>query len=194
VKKITGIILAGGKSSRMGTDKALIEVNGKKIIQHIFEALNNVTDSVMIISNSNNADFLGVSVYTDLIEDCGPLGGIYTGLKFSETEKNIILSCDIPFVTAELLNFLIEKSEKHDVAIPEHNGKTEPLCGVYSKSCEQVFKNSLTSGNHKLHDAINLLNLNIVNIDKEKFYNNKLLANLNTLEELKKYTELNHDN
>ena len=193
-EKITGIILAGGKSTRMGTDKAHVEISRKKIISYVFEILTIVTNSIMIISNSDNGNFLNVPVYPDIIKGRGPLGGIYTGLNYSATEKNIFLSCDIPFITVDLLNFLINASNEFEITVPEHKGKIEPLCGVYSKSCSEKIKTILFSDNFKLHDAINMFNSKKMNVENESFYNSKLLANINTPEELKKYTEVANEN
>ena len=103
IKNITGVILAGGKSSRMGTDKGVLELNGKKIIEHIIYSIKPVVDEIIIISNSNNYDYLGFKVYSDIIKERGPLAGIHTALTHTTTERNLIVSCDIPFINSELL-------------------------------------------------------------------------------------------
>lgn len=156
-KNITGIVLAGGKSSRMGTDKGIIDLNGKKIIQHVLDALIPVVDDIIIIANNNHYNSFGYPVYADIITNCGPMGGIYTGLVNSPTMNNVILSCDIPFITSEMLSILIDQSKEQDyeITIPIHDGKFEPLCAVYSKKCMNRFKNLLENKILKMGNALN---------------------------------------
>ena len=100
--KYTAIILAGGKSSRMGSDKGLVLLNGKPMISYIIEILKKMQIPIIIISNNENYKQFGLPVFADIIKEKGPLGGIYTGLKNSKTESNIIVSCDVPFYQIEL--------------------------------------------------------------------------------------------
>ncbi len=130
---ITGIILAGGKSSRMGFDKGLASMNGKKMIEHVYESLIQVVDKVIIISNTSSYDYLNLPVYEDIFKNKGPVGGIYTGLFHSTTEKNLIVACDMPFVTPQLLTYLLEHTGNNQIVVPSVNDTLEPLCGYYKK-------------------------------------------------------------
>ena len=105
--RITGVILAGGKSSRMGTDKGLLELNGKPLIQYAIDTLKSIGLEIIIISNNSDYEQFGFPVYPDIIPDKGPIGGVYTALSYSSTEKNLIVSCDTPFLSKKLLNYLI---------------------------------------------------------------------------------------
>ncbi len=153
---ITGIVLAGGKSSRMGTDKGIIDLNGKRIVQHVLDALAPVVDKILIIANNNHYNNFGYPVYRDIIKDSGPLGGIYTGLVNSNTEKNIVLSCDIPFITTQMINYIVAQSGEYEITIPMHDGKQEPLCGTYSKKCASRFKKLLENKIWKMHEVLTL--------------------------------------
>lgn len=190
-KKITGIVLAGGKSSRMGSDKGMVQLHEKKFIEHILAAiLPNVNDIIIIANNKNYTD-LGYKVYEDLIKDCGPLGGIYTGLVNSQTENNIIVSCDIPFINSDLIRHIIENIGKAEIAVPVYKGNTEPLCAVYTKRTTTEIYNLIMGGELKIRNVLRHFITKEIHITKRlKFYNDKLLVNINTPEELKLQKEL----
>lgn len=187
MKEITGIILAGGKSLRMGSDKGMMLLKGKKFIEYIIEAIRPVTNRIIIIANNENYNYLGYPIYKDIIKDCGPMGGIYTGLTYSETEKNLVVSCDIPFISEELLNYIIRNGDDCEIAIPEHDGKIEPLCALYSKNCTTKFKGLIEKNKFKMKEAIDYFKVKKLPLSKEQsFYSEELFFNINTLLELEK--------
>ena len=125
---ITGIILAGGKSSRMGTDKGFVVYKNKAFVQHIIEALQPLVDEIIIVSNNPDYDVFGFKRVNDLIENAGPLAGVYTGLHYSKTENNLVISCDVPLINSETLSLLMEGIDDNtDVVQLESNGKSMPL-------------------------------------------------------------------
>jgi molybdopterin-guanine dinucleotide biosynthesis protein A len=183
IEKITGVILAGGKNSRMGSDKGLLDVGGKKIIERIIEELKQAVEEIIIISNGDKYDYLGYKIYSDIIKDCGPMGGIHTALTYSITERNLIISCDMPFVSKNILKAIIEYSDKCEIAIPEHdNGTMEPLCAIYSKSCIGKFEKLLKKGEFKLKNSLKYFIVNKINFTQKKLSGNEFL-NINTPEE-----------
>jgi len=183
--KLTGIILAGGKSSRMGTDKGMIDFKGKKLIEYAIEIISSLVDDIIIIANENSYSSLGYKVFKDSIKEIGPLGGIITALQNTNTEKNIILSCDMPFVNKGLLQYLINKSEGFDITVPIHNNRTEQLLGVYSKTCLKTFLAQAEKNNLALHQANDLMNINKVAINERcDFWTANLFDNLNNPEDL----------
>lgn len=181
--KITGIILAGGKSSRMEQDKGLMPLDKKPMIQWVIEAIKPLVDEIIIISNQEEYNQFGYPVYEDLIKDSGPLAGIYTGLTHSSTKKNVVVSCDTPFLSSELIKKLIKQSVNYEVVIPQNRNKKHPLIGVYSRSCISVFKTQLEEGERKLMDAINKVNLSVLDANS---FDEKVFSNINTQEEFKK--------
>ncbi len=187
-EKITGVILAGGKNSRMGTDKGLLMVDGKKIIERIIAALKPVVDEIIIVSNGNNYNNTGYKVYRDIIKECGPMGGIHTALSFSNTEKNLVVSCDMPFLNTETLKFIAENSNICEIAIPEHNKITEPLCAVYSSVCRNKFSQLIARGEWKLRDSLKYFNVKTI-LFENKSGIEKIFSNINTKEEYKNLTE-----
>lgn len=181
---ITGIILAGGKSSRMGTDKGVMLVAGRAMIERVIQTLSSFTNKIIIIANNNNYNTYGYPVLQDLIKDCGPMGGIYTGLEYSTTPFSIVMSCDIPFVELDTLHQLAIAEDSFDVVVPKHNGKIEPLCARYSRRCSPRLETLLNKGEFKMKDALkgfNVLELEISNCPAQQF------SNINTREELNQF-------
>ena len=129
---ITGIILAGGKSSRMGQDKGFLKLKGKTFMSYIIRALKPVVSDIIIVSNNSDYDAFKLKRVEDVMEDSGPLAGLYSGLLNSETENNIVLSCDVPLINTAVLNKLIEGFGDETEAIQiESMGKTMPLVAIY---------------------------------------------------------------
>lgn len=185
-KNITGIILAGGKSSRMGSDKGIVELNKKKFIEHILDAVLPNVNEVIIIANNDNYNYLGYKVIKDIIKDCGPLGGIYTGLMNSKTENNIVVSCDIPFISSDLIKYIIENTNNADISVPVYKGNIEPLCAVYTKRTSDQIHNLIMNKNLKIQNILKYFITKEIFITKmQKFYTEKLFVNINTPEELK---------
>ena len=177
--KVTGVILAGGKNSRMGTDKGLLRVQGKRIVERIIEAMESAVDEIIIISNGNNYDYLGYKVYRDLVKDCGPMGGIFTALSCSSNPKNFVVSCDMPFVNKELVNFIIENSDDCQIAIPLNGKMLEPLCAVYDTSCVEQFEVLLKHKEWKMQDSLAHFNVKQIPIPENTFTAN-CFENINT--------------
>ena len=192
MKNITGIILAGGKSSRMGSDKGLMSVCGKPMISHVIEQLEALQIPIIIIANNPAYSQFNYPVFEDLMKDKGPVGGIYTGLFKSSTEKNLIVSCDVPNVDSKLFEHLISFSENHVVTISEYEGKRHPLVGVYRKKALDVFKENLHKNQLKLSYICEDLFCKVLDFSKHKNLENKpYFSNINTPEEIK---NVNHEN
>ena len=104
----TGIILAGGKSIRMGSDKGFILYNDATFMSHVIAALQPFVSEIIIVSNHSEYDIFKLKRVKDKFEDAGPLAGLYSGLANSETENNLVLSCDVPLINNEILKVLVE--------------------------------------------------------------------------------------
>ena len=179
--KITGIILAGGKSSRMYKNKALLEIKGIKLIEYVYNALLPITDSVLISSNTNEFDFLNAEIVKDIYKDIGPAGGIYSSLTKSKTEKNLIVSCDTPLLTTSFFSFMIERSQNFDVAIPRIGDFSEPIIGVYKKNVALNFKEAIENKIYSPHVILKTLKVNIVSISQNSaFYHPLMFKSINT--------------
>ena len=182
---INAFILAGGKSSRMGSDKGLIHLAGKPMIQYIIHTLDSMKLPIQIVSNNSAYEQFGFPVHQDLIEEKGPIGGIYTALSVSDSEVNLILSCDTPFVNSTLINLLIDKSKNQSVTISEYEEWQHPLIGVYSKSGLNTFRSQIEKDELKLSKANEILNVKVVPMDNTEGITAHAFENINTIEELK---------
>lgn len=156
-------ILAGGKSSRMGEDKGLMTLFGQSMVSYVIEEVKQLNSDIRIISNNTNYNQFGFDVQKDLYPNKGPLGGICTALQHSEFDKNLILSCDIPYAKAELFHFVLKNSDGYDVCIPADEFRIHPLMGVYHKSCLRHLESQLKLDQLKILKAIEGLNLNLLN-------------------------------
>ena len=185
---ITGIILAGGKSSRMGSDKGLLAVNGVPMISHVINSMKKAgIKDIIIISNNSDYQKFGFPVFPDIIEDKGPLGGIFTGLSKSKTSKNVILSCDIPYIDETIIDCLIRESGEEQVSIVKFQNQLHPLIGMYDSSLLKALGEHLILNMLKVEQFINGCDFKILDIEKLlPQIKNKSFANINTPEELRK--------
>ena len=149
----TGYVLAGGKSTRMGRDKALLEIGGKPLIRSAVNLLKTLTDQVVILGPEEHYDFLGVPVFPDLVPSRGPLSAIYTGLERSGTAVNLFLACDMPLMEGAFLKLLVERAPLADaVLLRLDDGSLEPLCAVYNRSCLPTVQANYENRRFKLSD------------------------------------------
>lgn len=181
-------ILCGGKSSRMQSEKGLVLYQNKAFIEHIVDAVLPISTNIQLITNGNYYDYLKYSTVKDIVIDKGPIGGIYTALANSESELNLILSCDIPLISTELLLELIEKhSTDFDITIFEDANKIHPLIGIYSKNCLPVLKKAMDENDLKMMHLFSKSNHQIIYVEENK---SKLFNNINSIAEL---NELNNN-
>ncbi len=190
-KNITGIILAGGKSSRMGSEKGLLLLNGIPFIEHINNALQPLIDELIIVSNNPEYDkFQGTRVQ-DIIPNSGPIAGLHAGLSYSNTENNLVLSCDVPYVTTNLLQrLLLQEKDDHDLIMFADRQQTIPLIAMYKKRCVSKCKQFLDQNEKRLRKLISELSTKTITILEKEYL---LVSNINTPEDLKKITNgVNH--
>ncbi|BDS09884.1 molybdenum cofactor guanylyltransferase [Aureispira anguillae] len=149
-KQLTAVILAGGKSQRMGEDKAFLMFQQQTFIEHIIHAVQPLVTEVVIIGAVHKYKQLGLTVYKDKIADQGPVGGIHTALSIVKTPYLLVLSCDIPLVSTQLLQYLIENSLPCDVNVMTIRDKHQPLTALYKRTCLSVFEHALEQQQLKL--------------------------------------------
>ena len=182
IEQITGIVLAGGRSRRMGTDKSMMMLNGKSMIEYSIDALKPLCNKIVVSSNNFGYDFTGCEVWPDELPDQAPIVGIYSCLKRSATEYNIFLSCDMPMMSTEMLKYLLANSVDHDITVPMHgDGFIEPLCGIYKKSAIGILKEFIDKGNFRLNESIRTASHMLVVVESQlPFFSDKLFFNINT--------------
>jgi molybdenum cofactor guanylyltransferase len=161
-----GIILSGGKSSRMGTNKALLKINQKPNIERVKEELEKLVTETVLVSNEPEAyQFLDVHTVSDVYPGQGPLAGIHAGLIASSKDANLVVACDMPFVSVELAGYLIDCIRDYDAVIPIINGKEQPLFAVYRKGISQEIEKCIKNNNLVVMHLLDQLNVRYI---KEK--------------------------
>ena len=182
---LTGILLCGGKSSRMGKEKGVCKLHNKSLIEYGVGALGKVIENIILGTDKSEFEYLGYPMVKDEFVGIGPLSGIYSCLKASTTDDNFILSCDMPLVTEELIRFIINNKEKYDAVIPMFNNFPEPLCAYYHKNIVPEIEKSIEDGVYKIQEVAKGLNTKYLNIDPSvDFFDDHLFYNINTPDEL----------
>ena len=181
----TLIILAGGKSSRMGFEKGLLKIKGKYIIQHLIDDLSSNFTSTIISANNNKYEMFNLPIVSDEIKDIGPIGGVISCLQKSETDLNVFITCDSPFINPETLNKLILKSlaSKSDIVYSNYKNKTHPFPGCFNKRIFHKLNELVLNGERKMTSLFNYFDLSYVDFSHEK---EDFFLNLNSPDDLKK--------
>lgn len=191
---MNAIILAGGKSSRFGSNKAQYRLEQKPMLLNVIEKLKPFFNKIYVIGNKeyDYNELENVEYIVDIIPNKGPLGGLYTGLKATDSEYNYLQACDMPFVCKEYLKYMksyISKNNQYDAYIPEKNGYLEPFVGIYRQSIKKEVISLIKE------DKLNFDNLfekiNIKRIEERKIAKiadtDRIFFNINKKEDLIKY-------
>jgi molybdenum cofactor guanylyltransferase len=149
----TAIILAGGQSRRMGSNKALLSYHGKPLIQYSIDLALQFTNHILISANNCNLDHLGYPVIRDVYPVKAPLAGIHAGLRASATDWNLVLTCDMPNVSKGLTDLLLASlNDSLRMVVPQHDGFLEPLCGFYHRDLIPLIEKNIVAGKLSLLD------------------------------------------
>ena len=150
---ISCIVLAGGESKRLGTDKGFLKIGDRFLIEDIVEKMARIGDEVIIVTNfTQRYSYLNTRLVGDIYPGKGALGGIYSGLRAARHDYGLVVACDMPFLDLRLLRYMILLSPGQDVVIPRVGGLTEPLHAIYSKECLQPIERLLSAGGFKIID------------------------------------------
>ncbi len=191
---ISGIILSGGKSLRMGQNKAFIQIKGQPIIHRIHSLFKKLFKEIVIVTNQKELfSDLNAKVYEDLIPNRGALIGLYTGLFFSSYPYSFCVACDMPFLNEKVVRYLINQIKDEDVILPKTNDGFQPLHAIYSKNCQGAIKKILEEGKNKILDFYPFVKVKIIEEDQFKNLDPELKSfiNINTPEELEILTSGN---
>ena len=191
VAEMTGIILSGGKSRRMGENKAFLKVQGERLIDRTVRIFKGIFEEVVVVTNDPLA-YLDhdVMIVTDIVLGKGPLGGIYTGLFFSSSPCSFVAACDMPFMNEAFIKFMMEKAGGYDIVVPETTDGLQPLHAVYSRKClkgifelieEDQFK---IAGLYRRFRTLKIYRDEILPYDPEHL----IFSNMNSPDDLRKYT------
>jgi molybdopterin-guanine dinucleotide biosynthesis protein A len=180
-----GFVLVGGRSSRMGRDKALLPfkrstATAQTMAGHIAGCVRLAAGSVTLVGSPEKYGFLGYPVIADRFEGCGPLGGVYTALSVTEAEWNLIVACDMPELTAGFLGDLLAAAEASpaDCLVPASATGLDPLCAVYRRRCVSAAESAISRNILKMHDFVSGLPMEAWPVSDPSY-----LANVNRPEE-----------
>jgi len=131
---ITGIVLAGGASRRMGSDKGLVLYNGRALVEYAIDALKPVCQQLVIITSNPAYRQFGLPIQGDIYPGCGPMGGLHAGMRWSQSAFYLLTPCDMPTINPSILKSLVRQmGQKHAVVLTV-DGRPVPVCGIYSHS------------------------------------------------------------
>jgi molybdopterin-guanine dinucleotide biosynthesis protein A len=195
---VTVFILAGGKSTRMGKDKAFVEFNGRGLLQGALELARSVATNVYIVGSKEKfAPY--APVVEDVFRDCGPLGGIHAALRVSRMDLNLMLAVDMPFVSSAFLRYLIDQARIGDaramseasVVVPRSGGRWQPLCAVYHRDFADAAEEALRARRNRIDLLFEVVETRVMEEEEMERagFSRSLFRNLNTPEELEAETK-----
>jgi len=177
--KFSGLVIAGGKSQRMGTNKALMIYDGERLIDRAIGILKPIAQEVILISNLR-IDGIDIPQSVDTIKEIGPLGGLFTGLSKITNEYAFVIPCDVPLINTSVYQMLTKHIQGFDAVVPQlPDGSIEPLIAIYSKPILSEIKQQIELKNYKLTDLLKRIKVNFIQVNE--MY---LFKNLNTPNDL----------
>lgn len=190
---VCGVVLSGGKSTRMGEDKSLLPIQGKKAITHVVETLKKCSDDVIVIANDPETyDFLNLRIHSDRYVNKGPLAGLESALHYEVANIYMVAACDMPFISCDVYYHLAEQLDEFDAVIPVFEGREHPLSGVYKRSVLPYIQKNIEQNQLRMNSFYNDVKVKLV--DTFPNINNHTLMrhffNMNHPEEYKQAKQL----
>ena len=185
---MTGVIQAGGKSTRMGGQpKALLELGGRRIIERVLDAIAPVVDDVLVVTNTPELyAFLGLPMVADVYPDHGSLGGIFSGLTAATGDAAFTVACDMPFLHRDVARLVVARAGEGDVVVPRVGQQMETMHAVYGKTCLGPIEARLTAGRLKIvgfFDSVRVVEIDEADVARHRAPD-VVFMNVNTPEEL----------
>ena len=191
------IVLAGGKSLRLGYDKVLETVGNKSLLQRVISRVSLLSSDIIIVAAREETalqsiDYPKLKIVTDIYPGKGPLGGIYTGLTTSTLFYNLVVASDMPFLNQALLRYMIQLSTNFDIVVPRVGNLVEPLHAVYTKSCLAPIENMIKQDELSVYKLLRLVRVRYIEAKEIERFDPKHLSffNINTEADLEKAREL----
>lgn len=191
-KKISAVVLAGGNSSRMGQNKALLELGSKTIIEIVVDRLKTIFEEVIVVTNT--PEVYGMLKDVRFVFDCfesrekKSIIGLYTGIFEAENKYAFVVACDMPLLNTDLIKYMIDNIGDEDIVVPHINGYYQPLHAIYHKSCLKFIKGLLNSKNYRIIDLFDCFdNIKVIKVNDEVLNRlniaNSCFLNINTYQE-----------
>lgn len=195
VNGVTAFILAGGQSTRMGSDKALLKTEGVTLLERALAKARQIAETVMVAGARERYGEFAAEIVEDEFAQCGPLGGIHAALGASKSELNVVLSVDTPSVSVEFLGYLVGRAQKESDAlavVPDAAGGVQGTCAVYRRPFRAVAEQQLKRGRYKITDTLALVR--VVYVEESEMrdagFDPAMFANLNTPEEFSRFARV----
>jgi molybdopterin-guanine dinucleotide biosynthesis protein A len=185
---MTGVVLAGGMGRRLGQPKALADLDGYPLIQHVLKIIKPLFTELLIVADRPEKLLdLGIRVVADTISKSGPLGGIYSGLCKTSTPRVFCFACDMPFLNPDLIQYMIDNCGPWDAFVPRYAQKLHPLHAIYSQDCREAIKSRLLKRDLKIVNFFSGIRVGYVSEDELACYDpaGYALFNVNTGSDLK---------
>lgn len=184
--EVTAFILAGGRSSRMGRDKAFLRLGGHTLLEHALEAARTLTTDVRIVGQKQK--FVSYApVVEDLYAGRGPLAGIHAALRSSTTDLNLVLGVDTPFIDRRFLRYLLEQAAVGAavVTVPRIGDRNQPLCAVYRREFAELAGQALEAGRNKIDSLFDKTSVRVIEEPEMRTlaFDPEMFDNLNTPQE-----------
>ena len=192
IMDVTCAILAGGKSRRMGRDKALIPVGDRALLSRVYAVAEEVFTDILVLSNLHtHLDKVRAPIVKDVIPRQGPMIGIVSALLYARTPYVFVLACDMPFLRKDAIEYVLTAARGEDIVIPKTEKGFEPLHALYNRSCISPLLSAIERGRMKIPDIFPLLSVKVVE-GKEVFASQGLsiFTNINTEEDLSRAQNL----
>jgi molybdopterin-guanine dinucleotide biosynthesis protein A len=187
VSELAAFVLAGGKSTRMGRDKAFVELDGQTLLLRVLGLVRAVAPDVAIVGDREKFSSFG-PVVEDVFRERGPLGGIHAALAKTEAELNLMMAVDLPFVEPRFLEYLISQARdcKAAVTVPHVDDGWQPLCAVYRRAFATTAEQALIAGNNKIDLLFAQVQTRVVNETEiiKLGFSGTMFRNLNSVEDL----------
>jgi molybdopterin-guanine dinucleotide biosynthesis protein A len=190
---VSGVALAGGRSKRLGRNKAIEKIGDQSLIERVVGKLSQVTsETVVVVAEESKAADLNlppwVRTAADLYPGTGSLGGIFTGLSAVKANYGVVVACDMPFLNVDLIRFMLDIASDYDAVVPRLQGRPEPLHAVYSKSCVGPIERCLQADQLKIAIFFEQINVAYLEEDDIEAFDPSHLSffNVNTQEDLDK--------
>jgi len=173
--------LAGGKSSRFGTNKAFAQLDGVCMIERVEKVMCSLFRKLIIVADdSEQYEYLGYEVFQDIVKGSGPLGGILTALSVANTKAVFAVACDMPFINRSLAGHMCSlRQESIDAVLPLIKGRPEPLFAIYSAGCLKLINDALSEGNFKITDFLSFIKVRYVEEDEIREFDPKFKSFIN---------------
>ena len=190
---MTAIVLAGGKSLRLGEDKTSMMIGDVRLIQRVINRVSSICDEIIVVTSEEKKELalfseLPVKVVADIYPGKGSLGGIYTGLRASGSTCNLVVACDMPFLNLALLRYLVSLAAKVDIVIPRIGDLLEPLHAIYSKDCLAHMERALRDRRLRVSTLFDQVRVRYVEKDEVERFDPAHLSffNINTRSDLRR--------